>query len=76
MKIVFYGTIREKTKTKSIVIEEKLQTSLQLKDWLKSKYPDIEKYAYKIAVNNHIIDKNQDIKSTDLISIIPPFIGG
>jgi molybdopterin converting factor small subunit len=76
MEIQFYGSIREKTALKKLVTEDKIKNISDLKSWLKGKYPDIDKYAYLIAINNMISLKNQSLKPSDIISIIPSFVGG
>lgn len=76
MEIQFFGTIKEKTGSKLIHCDEKHKNTAELKSWLRSKFPDIERYAYQIAINKEITEELHNIKSSDKISIITPFIGG
>jgi len=76
MEIQFFGTLKEKTGSKKINCDDKIKNTAELKSWLRSKYPDIEKYAYQLAINNHITEELTNIKPSDKISIITPFIGG
>jgi molybdopterin converting factor small subunit len=76
MEIQFFGTVKEKTGSKKISCEDKIKNTAELKSWLRSKYPDIEKYAYQIAINGAISEELKTIKSSDNISIITPVIGG
>ena len=82
MVIKYFAWLKNITKKDSEnITNKKIRDIKTLKQYLCSKYPDLEKYIIKennirIAVNLEYTLKNKKISSKDEIAIFPPVSGG
>lgn len=75
VKILFYGQLAEKTGVQKIE-KEFSGTLSELKDLLKSDFPEIREYDWILAVNEEIVRNDPVLKEGDEIACMPPFAGG
>ena len=77
ISVKYFGLIAEKTNVGSeeILIDNSANLNLFL-DSLKEKHPFLANLSFKTAVNQIIINENQDLKENDEVAILPPFSGG
>ena len=75
MKILFFGSLIEKTGTTELVIPP-ANTLAALKASILKTYPALGNSVYAIAVNETIIAGDIALKENDVIALMPPFSGG
>ena len=79
MKIKCFGIARDIIASDQIEIQDNdiLKSVGDLKKWINSEYPAIERLNdFMIAVNQEYAEDDQTIDSRDEIAIIPPVSGG
>ena len=81
MKIKYFAWIRELTKNNEEYLDSnKIQNLKELKKFLSTKYPDLQKYfdqeILRFAVNQEYIVENIDLNKDDEIAVFPPVSGG
>ena len=75
LKILFFSSIAEVTKTEAIELDNVSNTTTLI-SVLAEKFPGIEKLQYVIALNKVITHENELLKDNDVIAFLPPFSGG
>ncbi len=76
INLLFFGRLVDVVnKQQNIVLDEKT-TAYQLQKILQSNYPDLERYTYRIAINENIVNNDQELKENDVVAFMPPFAGG
>ena len=81
MKIKYFAWIRELTKKNEEYLDfNKIQNLKELKTFLLTKYPDLQKHfnqeIIRFAVNQEYVIENIDLNEDDEIAIFPPVSGG
>tara|TARA_Y100001970_G_scaffold202409_1_gene246399 strand:+ start:742 stop:987 length:246 start_codon:yes stop_codon:yes gene_type:complete len=81
MKIKYFAWIKDITNSDEEEIDsEKINNLNDLKEFMKKKYPDLQKYLDKeilrFAVNQEYIITNINLDLNDEIAIFPPVSGG
>ncbi len=73
----YFGAIAEETKSQEEVFPFSEMNLQQLIDELEQKY-QLKKLSFSVAVNQKIIQDldNYELKSNDIIALLPPFAGG
>jgi molybdopterin converting factor subunit 1 len=75
--VKLFGIAREIVGSSSIVIEEATPTVEELLEYLKSKFPQLNKLtSLLVAVNSEYAAADREISTNDEIAIIPPVSGG
>ncbi len=75
IKILFFASLVEISQLKELEIEDCTSLSA-LKSVLASRYPEIDKTTYSIAVNQEINPPSTMLKDGDVVALLPPFSGG
>ena len=47
-----------------------------VKKILLEKYPQLDNYTFRVALNQQIVESNQDLNDNDVVAFLPPFAGG
>jgi sulfur-carrier protein len=79
MDVILFGISREIVGEKKLTITpaENIQTVGALKQWMKQKYPRLEKLSsIAIAVDSEYADDEQNLFDENEVAIIPPVSGG
>lgn len=79
MQVILFGISREIVGTKTLQVEpaERIQTVGGLKQWMKQKYPQLERLtSLAVAVDNEYADDDQRVSDENEVAIIPPVSGG
>ena len=77
VKVLYFAQIAEITgKSSEEIILESGNTSTDLIEILKNKYPAIGKQKYKLAVNQTLAQKEKVLKDNEEVALLPPFAGG
>jgi len=74
LNIKYFGMISEHTKCDSETIE--IEAILNLRDYFESRFPNLNKFNYKIAINQQITDELDANTTENEIALLPPFAGG
>jgi len=75
IKVIAFGYIADILGKGELELEDVSNTDL-LKSTLYTKYPDLRKREYKIAVNQQIISDNILLDENSEVVLLPPFAGG
>jgi molybdopterin synthase sulfur carrier subunit len=75
IKVLVFGIIAEKMKTRSIQIENTIDTDT-LRSKLMVDYPVFKDLTVSLAVNKKIVHSNTILFDGDEIALLPPFSGG
>jgi len=79
MEVILFGISREIVGKKKLVIEssEKIQTVGELKQWMRKKYPPLQRLtSLAVAVDSEYADDRQPIADDNEVALIPPVSGG
>jgi molybdopterin synthase sulfur carrier subunit len=79
MDVILFGISREIVGMKKLTISaaENIQTVGALKQWMKQKYPQIEKLnSLAVAVDSEYADDDKSLVDENEVAIIPPVSGG
>lgn len=74
-KVLFFGVLTDVVKSNKIEVSD-VKTTEELMLKVKSDYPEIEKYTFRIFVNKDQVSGNKTLKEGDEIALLPPFAGG
>ncbi|MFW0717858.1 MoaD/ThiS family protein [Pedobacter sp. N23S346] len=75
LEIISFGKISEFIAGQEIEVSEINDTN-QLQQYLETSFPQLSGMKYKLAVNQNIIQSNQQLTENDMVAIMPPFSGG
>ena len=75
LEIISFGKISEFITWQEIEVSEIYNTD-QLQQYLETSFPKLSGMKYKLAVNQNIIQSNQQLTDNDKVAIMPPFSGG
>lgn len=75
IKIKAFGVIR------SILGHEEMEYPYfekldMLLDKLKRDYPELDRHNFVIAINQQVVNENDDLAEGDELALMPPFAGG
>ncbi len=79
MDVILFGISREIVGEKKLKITpaENIQTVGALKQWMKQKYPQLEKLSsIAVAVDSEYAEDEQNLFDENEVAIIPPVSGG
>ena len=79
MDVILFGISREIVGEKKLTVNraENIQTVGALKQWMKQKYPQLEKLtSIAVAVDSEYADDEQSLLDENEVAIIPPVSGG
>ncbi len=77
LKLLFFGALSDIVNDKQQIIDViDAKDVSSLHSFLKIKYPSLNSYTYKIAVNQQVMDENKLLNDGDEIAFLPPFAGG
>jgi molybdopterin synthase sulfur carrier subunit len=79
MEVILFGISREIVGEKRLSVNpaENIQTVGALKQWMKQKYPQLEKLnSLAVAVDSEYADDEQSLVDESEVAIIPPVSGG
>ena len=76
VNIKYFGMIAEHTNCDSETVNLEVNNTLNLRDYFENRFSNINKFNYKIALNQQITDKLDLNLSECEIALLPPFAGG
>lgn len=79
MDVILFGISREIVGEKklSVNLSENIHTVGALKQWIKQKYPQLQKLSsLAVAVDSEYADDEQSLFDENEVAIIPPVSGG
>jgi molybdopterin synthase sulfur carrier subunit len=79
MQVILFGVSREIVGESELIINpaENIQTVGELKNWMKKKYPGLQKLSsLAVAVDSEYADDEQLIADKNEVALIPPVSGG
>lgn len=79
MQVILFGISREIVGKKNLTIEpsENIQTVGALKQWIKQKYPQLQRLtSLAVAVDSEYADDDQYLLDDNEVALIPPVSGG
>lgn len=76
--VKYFGMIADLTQKKEAFfpLDETIDTTEKLQQYLEVIYPEIKTIAFSIALNQKLISKNEVLNDGDEIALLPPFAGG
>jgi molybdopterin synthase sulfur carrier subunit len=75
INIRFFGMIAERLGKDSDVWSDTIETNTNCRELISSRYPEISKMDYQIAINQELCEVVPD-ESINEIAVLPPFAGG
>jgi molybdopterin synthase sulfur carrier subunit len=75
LNIKYFGVLAEVTHCQEENLEFSKTTVGELLEFLFEKYPNLKQKDFQVAQNNSIVDKDAQIRNTE-IALLPPFSGG
>ena len=75
LEIISFGKISEFITRQEIELSG-IDNTDQLQRYLETSFPKLIGIKYKLAINQHIIQANQQLIENDKVAIMPPFSGG
>ena len=72
VKILFFGQLREIAETDS----GDFRNSKELKEYLYDRYPLLKDHSFVLALNQQIINTEQEFEDGAELALLPPFSGG
>jgi molybdopterin synthase sulfur carrier subunit len=75
IEILVFGQLTDITRQSTWEMETVTDTD-HLKTMLLEKYPALAQSKYLVAVNMEVVRGNVELKSGDVVALLPPFSGG
>lgn len=75
MKILLFGQLADAVGQPSIEMGAETDTD-NLKKKIFARYPELEKYSFRVAVNRKVYTENVRVTEEDVVAFLPPFSGG
>jgi molybdopterin synthase sulfur carrier subunit len=75
IKILSFGILNGILPEEITIQNEEIHLD-SFQELLKEAYPLMAKYNFTVAVNHAIVNQNVELKSGDVIALMPPFSGG
>jgi molybdopterin converting factor small subunit len=76
ISVLFFGSLIDATGGEREIQLNGMHDIDSVKNELLEKYPHLENYTFRIALNQKILDENQGLNDSDVIALLPPFAGG
>lgn len=76
LQVKYFGMIAEAIGKSQEQIEIECSSVGEFTQYILSKYPKLNNYNYKIAVNQNIVDDEFALSGNVEIALLPPFAGG
>jgi len=76
LKIKYFGMVAEATDKNEEEFIFKNGTVNELAQLLQQTYPKLKALNYKFAINQSIIESNENLNENDEVALLPPFAGG
>ena len=76
VNVLFFGSLIDVTGGSQEIQLTDVRDIDGVKNDLQQKYPQLQNYTFRIALNQKIIDENHDLNDNDVIALLPPFAGG
>jgi len=75
VKVRVFGILRSIVGSEELQVQhfEKLE---ELLDHLRKDFPEINRHNFVVAINQQVVNENEDINDGDEIALMPPFAGG
>jgi molybdopterin converting factor small subunit len=73
--VLFFGVLTDIVTRHRLTIHD-VKNVEELKRTLQEKYPDLQRYIYRVFVNKEQVTGNISLKDGDEVAMIPPFAGG
>lgn len=73
--VLFFGALSSITEKRKMEITDIEETG-PLLEYLRSQYPQLEKFKFRIAVNQQAITGARSLADGDEVALLPPFSGG
>lgn len=75
INIKIFGQLTELIGANELLLQDVENTDL-LKEKLILNFPKLANFPFVIAVNKKIVQQNENIKTGDVLALMPPFAGG
>jgi len=75
VNVIFFGVLVDLVGQSMLTIQDADNID-DLKMKLVTRYPGLEGYTYRMAVNQQMIEDNKRLFDNDTIAMMPPFAGG
>ena len=75
VKVLFFGVLAEVSGT-GIKHYHDVRSISDLKLRIQDDFPEIVHYNFRISLNSELTDNDIELKSEDVIALMPPFAGG
>ncbi|WAR46090.1 MoaD/ThiS family protein [Methylomonas rapida] len=75
VNVIFFGVLVDLVGQSMLTIQDADNID-DLKMKLVTRYPGLEGYTYRMAVNQQMIENNKRLFDNDTIAMMPPFAGG
>ncbi|MDF2946881.1 MAG: moaD [Bacillales bacterium] len=76
INLLLFANFQEVIGSKALSLELNVNNILELKNYLLSKYPELDFNFVMVAVNEEYATDETVIKSGDVVAFIPPVSGG
>lgn len=76
VNVLIFGSLIDVTGGNAEILVDNVSDCNSLKDLLHNKYPALNDYTYRMAVNQEMISGNHKLNDKDIIALLPPFAGG
>jgi len=74
-KILFFGSIGAMVGKNEMILED-FRDVQSVEKYLNNLFPELEKYTFRIALNQKLVDGNSALRDGDVLALMPPFAGG
>lgn len=75
VKVLLFGSIGAAVGQNDIALSGVTDLN-SVKEGLLAKYPELQSYTYRLAVNQQLCDSNPVLEEKDVVAVMPPFAGG
>ena len=76
INILLFGSLIDATEGIAEFQLDDLNDVNKVKKTLLEKYPKLDNYTFRVAVNQQIVENNQVLSDSDVVAFLPPFAGG
>ena len=76
VSVLFFGSLIDATEGEREIQLKDMPDIDSVKNNLLKKFPKLENYTFRVALNQKILDENQVLSDDDVIALLPPFAGG
>ncbi len=75
MELLFFGPLADIAGKTDFDLSE-ITDTVQLKEKIFAKFPELANHSFLIAVNKKVMAGNVPLKNEDTVALMPPFSGG